>query len=361
MTSRSGCPSLSGVAAAASTDLATTSAGADAGGTMPPVQEPRPQIPLLRVRARRLAAQRAGVLCRRDLKAAGVPRWFVQLEVRAGRWQRTGRQTVVVHNGELSAATRRVVAVLEVGPRAALDGVSALQHLGVTGLSDDSVHVLCPRGGRNRRRRKKPLPARRPRTDDVVVHESRRYREEDVELVDGVRVVKGAVASVHAALWAVTDRQASFLLLLAVQQRLATPAELVDAVGAVRRHPRRRLLISVAAEVSGGVRSLGELDVARAMRERGLPEPDRQVLRRRPSGREYLDVRFEKYRVTLEIDGAQHDELAQKVSDVLRDFAVAADGDVVLRLPLDVFRLAREQVLDRIEAVLRSRGWGAAA
>ena len=324
--------------------------------------EPRPQIPLLRARARRLAAQRAGVLCRRDLKAARVPRWLVQLEIRAGRWQRAGRQTVVVHNGELSAAARRTVAVLEAGPRAALDGVSALQHRGVTGLSDDVVHVICPRGARNGRSRRGKAPRRRrARPRAVVVHESRRFREEDVEIVDGVRVVCGAVASVHAALWAVTDRQASFLLLLAVQQRLATAPDLVDAVGAVRRHPRRRLLITVAAEVSGGVRSLGELDVAQAMRERGLPEPDRQVLRRRPSGREYLDVRFSRYRVTLEIDGVQHEELAQKVSDVLRDFAVVADGDVVLRLPLDVFRLAREQVLDRIEAVLRSRGWGTAA
>ena len=312
------------------------------------------------MRARRLAAARAGVLCRRDLRAAGIPRWFVQLEVRAGRWQRTGRQTVVVHNGELSAATRRTVAVLEAGPQAALDGVSALQHRGVTGLSDDVVHVICARGGQSRRRRR-ATARRRPRPHDVVVHESRRFREDDVEVVDGVRVVRGAVASVHAALWAATDRQASFLLLLAVQQRLATADELVDAVGTVRRHARRRLLISVAAEVAGGVRSIGELDVARALRERGLPEPDRQVLRRRPSGREYLDVRFERYRVTLEIDGVQHEELAQKVSDVLRDLAVVADGDVVLRLPLDVYRLAREQVLDRIEAVLRSRGWGEAA
>lgn len=326
------------------------------------MKEPRPQIPLLRARSRLLAAQRAGVLCRRDLKKAAVPRWFVQLELRAGRWQRTGRQTVVVHNAELSAATRRTVAVLEAGPRAALDGVSALQHHGVTGLSDAVVHVICPRGADSRRpRRRDGRGGRRRRSPGVVVHESRRFREEDVELVDGVRVVRGAVASVHAALWAVTDRQASFLVLLAVQQRLAAPSELVDAVGSVRRHARRRLLLSVAAEVVGGVRSVGELDVARAMRERGLPEPDRQVLRRRPSGKEYLDVRFDRYRLTLEIDGAQHEEIQQKVSDVLRDFTLVAEGDAVLRLPLDVFRLAREQVLDRIEAVLRSRGWSSAA
>lgn len=300
---------------------------------------------LLRRRAVALAGQTSGVLSRREAKAQGIPRWLLQLEVRAGRWQRTGRQTVVVHNGPLSADARRAIAMLEVSPRAALDGTTALQHLGVTALTDSELHVITPRGS---------TPAK---PHGVVVHESRRFREDDVHVVDGVRVVVPAVASVHAALWAGTDRQASFFLLLAVQQRLATAQDLADAVAAVRRHPRRRLLLRVAAEVAGGVRAMGELDVAEALRERGLPEPDRQVLRRRPSGAEYLDVRFDRYRLTLEIDGSQHDEIEQRVADVLRDFGLVADGDAVLRLPLVVFRLARDQVLDRIEQVLVSRGW----
>lgn len=298
----------------------------------------------LRRRALRLAAGRAGVLDRRELAAARVPRWLVQLELRVGRWQRTGRQTVVTHNGELAPAALRTVAVLETSPRAALDGVSALQHLGVR-IDAPEVHVITPRGSTPRR----PRGAR--------VHESRRFREDDVQVVEGVRVVRPATASVHAALWAATDRQARLFLLLPVQQRLCRPEDLTAAVEVVRRHRRRRLLRQVAAEVAGGVRSVGELDVAEAMRERGLPEPDRQVLRRRPSGTEYLDVRFDRYGVVMEIDGVQHDEVDQRVADVLRDWALAADGDVVLRLPLVVFRLAREQVLDRLEQVLAARGW----
>lgn len=300
-------------------------------------------------RARRLALAQAdlqaGVLCRRQLRRLGVPRWLVQLEVRAGRWRRTGRQTVVVHNGPRSERTRRVVAAFEVSPLAALDGITALQHLGVTALTDVTLHVIVPRGARPRR------------TAGVRVHESRRFSEDDVELVDGVRVVVAATAAVHAALWAATDRQATYFLLLAVQQRLATAQEVAEVVATVRRHPRRWLMQRVVAEAQGGVQSLGELDVAVAMRERGLPEPDRQVVRRRPSGTEYLDARFERYRLTLEIDGAQHDELEQRVSDVLRDLALAAEGDAVLRLPVAVFRLAKEQVLDRLEQVLVARGW----
>lgn len=275
----------------------------------------------------------------------GLPRWLLQLEVRAGRWQRTGRQTVVVHNGPLDQAARRTIAAFEVSPCAALDGVSALQHGGAIGLTDTRVHVIVPRGARARR------------VTGVRVHESRRFDESAVSVVDGVRVVHAAVAAVHGALWAVTDRQASFFLLLVVQQRLATAAQLAEAASAVRRHPRRRLLHRIAGEAARGVHSLGELDVAAAMRRRGLPEPDRQVVRRRPSGTEYLDARFGRYQLSLEVDGAGHEELEQKVADVLRDFTLVSEGEVVLRLPLVVFHLAEEQVLDRIEAVLVARGW----
>lgn len=303
------------------------------------------ETPLLRQRAALLAGARAGVLSRRDLRSHGIPRWLLQLEVRAGRWHRTGRQTVVVHNGPLSPATRRAVAVEEVSPRAALDGVSALQQRGVGALTDSDVHVIAPKGSTPSK------PA------GVVVHESRRFREADVVVVEGVRTVRPPVAAVHAALWARTDRQASYFLILAVQQRLTSPEELAEAVGSIRRHPRRRLLRQVVADVMLGVRAMGELDVTRAMRARGLPEPDRQVVRRRPSGTEYLDARFDRFEVTLEIDGEQHDELHQRVADVLRDFTLVADGDAALRLPLQVWRVAQEQVLDRLEQIFIARGW----
>ncbi len=92
---------------------------------------------------RQLAAQLAGAQCgtvsRRQLYAAGVPRWLVRLELRARRWPRAGRHTVVVLDGPLDAAARRWVAVLEAGPRAALDGVGALQAAGLELLIDEGL------------------------------------------------------------------------------------------------------------------------------------------------------------------------------------------------------------------------------
>ena len=298
---------------------------------------------------RELVGRRNGVLYRPEVVARGVPRWMLQAELRARRWQRTGRQTVVTHNAELTDPQRRTVAVLEVGPRAALDGVSGLQHLGVKVRDDGDVHVIAPKGS---------TPKQPP---GVRAHESRRFSESDVVEMDGVRVVRAAVAAVHAGLWARTDREARLLVILAVQQGKASPAQVERAVEAVQRSRRRAVLRGVAADVAAGVRSLGELDFARALRSRGLPEPDRQQLRVRPSGRQYLDCRFDRFALTAEIDGAQHDEPEHRLTDLLRDLALVVEGDDVIRIPLVALQLDEGRVLAGLEAVFVSRGWRRAA
>lgn len=298
--------------------------------------------------AGRIAAKQALVVHRRQLYGAGVPRWLVRRELRMGRWQRTGRSTVAVHNGPLDVAARRWVAVLESGPRAALSGVSALQHDGITALTDTDLHVIAPRGVERRR-----LPG-------VVRHESRRWREEDI-LTEGLRRTRPAVSAVFAALWSVTDKQAVFVLVLAVQQRLCTVAQLSEALERVKRHRFRRALWRAVADLADGVRSLGELDVARAMAGRGLPAPTRQVLRERPDGTQYLDAEWEEFGLVMEVDGVQHDLPWMRLADTLRDLALVAEGRGVLRIALLAWRLDQDRVLDALEAVFRSRGWLPAA
>jgi very-short-patch-repair endonuclease len=266
------------------------------------------------------------------------------LGVRTGRWQRTGQQTVALHNGPLDATTRRWVAVLEAGPRAALDGISALQAAGLVQLTDDLVTVVVPKGTRRRR-----IPG-------VRVRETRRYRAEDL-VRTGIPRTTPPVAAVHAALWAATDKQATYFLTLVVQQGLCRPADLSDAATSVRRHPRRRLLSQVVLDLADGSRSLGELDVARALRSRGLPEPVRQAVRRRPSGTQYLDADFPAYGVTLEVDGSQHDLPGQRLADLLRDLGLATEGRTTVRVPLVAWRLDETAVLDGLEQLFRSRGW----
>ena len=301
-----------------------------------------------RRRARRLAGLQGGVADRRQLYGAGVPRWLVRRELRVGRWQRTGRLTVAVHNGPLDELARRWVAVLEMGPRTALAGVSALRHDGVTALTDGDVHVIVPRG-----------TERRP-TRGVVVHESRRFREQDV-VTRGLRRTTPAVSAVQGALWSRTAKQACFVLVVTVQQGLCSAADLAEVLLTVRRHRWRTVMLRAVSDLAGGVRSLGELDVAREMRSRGLPEPERQAVRVRPTGRQYLDADFPAYEVSIEVDGDQHDLPWARLADLLRDLALATEGRTVVRIPLAAWRLDRERVLDALEALFRSRGWQSAA
>lgn len=294
--------------------------------------------------ALRLGAAQEQVVSRRQLYAAGVPRWLVRLEVRAGRWQLLGTQVVVLHNGPLSAPARRWAAVLEAGPQAALDGVTSLQAAGVAVLTDELITVAVPKG------------ARRRRLHGVRLRETRRYRASDVVRA-GVPRMAPAVSALHAALWAATDKQATYFLTLVVQQGLARAVDLSDAAASVRRHPRRRLISRVVLDLADGCRSLGELDVARAMRGRGLPEPVRQAVRRRASGTQYLDADFPDYGISLEIDGAQHDLPDQRLADLLRDIALATEQRIVVRIPLVAWRLDEQAVLDGLEQLFLSRGW----
>jgi very-short-patch-repair endonuclease len=201
-----------------------------------------------------------------------------------------------------------------------------------------------------------PRGTRRRRVRGARIRETRRYREQDVVRTGIPRTVP-AVAALHAALWAVTDRQATYLLTLAVQQGLCRPGALSDAATAVLRHLRRRLVSRVILDLAEGSRSLGELDVARAMRQRGLPEPARQAVRRRPSGTQYLDADFPEHAVTVEVDGVQHELPDRRLADLVRDVGLATEGRTVVRVPLVAWRLDEDAVLDALEGLFGSRGW----
>lgn len=301
-----------------------------------------------RTTAHAVASRQAGIASRRQLYAAGVSRWQLRAELQARRWRRTGRQTVSVTTGELALPAQWWVAVLEVGGGGALDGVTALQAAGLTGITEDVLHVAVAKSSRPRK-----VPG-------VRVHETRRFCEADVDRA-GLPRVRPAVAAVHAALWARTDRQAALFLAATVQQRLAPAASVAEAFSSVRRHRRRRFLLTVLADLVGGAESLGEIDFAASCRRRGLPEPDRQVVRRLPGGRAYLDVCWSAWGLVVEVDGVQHDALAHRMSDALRDNEQLVDGQVVLRIPVLGLRLHEDEFLSQVERALRRRGWSPAS
>jgi very-short-patch-repair endonuclease len=302
-----------------------------------------------RLRAQRLAAEQAGILSRRQLMGDGWTRWQIRAELRGRRWRAVGRQCLSVHAGPLPPEARHWVAVIEAGPRAFLDGESALVAAGLTGYRVAAIRVSVPRGARIYRR----LP-------DVQIRQTRRWAADDVAAARLPRA-RAEVAAVRAALWARTDRQAALLLTMVVQQGLATAEQLAGEMLRIRRDKRRALLHVVVLDLLGGVRSLGELDVVRECRRRGLPEPDKQVLRRSKNGTYYLDLLWTRWGLVVEVDGIQHSWANQVVGDAVRQNDVSLQGLTVLRLPLLGLRLDADTFFAQIEQALVAAGCPLAA
>jgi very-short-patch-repair endonuclease len=238
--------------------------------------------------------------------------------------------------------------VFQGGPRAHLDGATALLASGLERYAEERIRVSVPRGARIRR------------TPLFDIRQTRRWAADDV-VTTGVPRARPAVAAVRGALWAVSDRQATLLLTMTTQQGLATAREIGTELLRIRRDKRRRLLQAVVLDLLDGAGSLGELDVVRLLRRRGLPPPDRQVLRTTGQRRFYLDLYWEEWRLVVEVDGIQHAWAENVVADALRQNALSVSGDTVLRLPLLGLRLAPEDFLDQIEAALLAQGWRRAA
>src|SRR3954451_23354942 len=247
-----------------------------------------------RRRARRaevieLGAAQSAVVSRRQLYAAGLTRWEVRANVVAGRWRSFGSQSVVLHTGPVLDEARRWAAVFEAGPRAFLDGVSALQAAGLQRFTSDAVRVSVPRGARVRRAR------------GVDIRQTRRWCPTDLLPGSGPPRSRSETAAIRAALWAKTDKQAALVLTMVVQQGLVLPEPLGAELLRIRRDKRRMFIGTILLDILGGARSLGEVEFARECRRRALPEPSRQVVRRGRDGRYYLDAFWDAWRVAVEV------------------------------------------------------------
>ncbi len=296
-----------------------------------------------RRRVEQLAKQQDGVVSLSQIYAAGITRAEVRANVGARRWARLGRQSLIVHTGPIDEAARRWAAVFEAGPRAFLDGESALLAAGLDHYTSERIRVSVPRGARVRR------------VSGADVRQTRRWAPTDLA-PGGVPRTRSEVAGVRAALWAVSDKQAALLLTMTVQQGLTTAEALGLEMLRIKRDRRRPFIHAVLLDLLGGVKSMGELEFARECRQRGLPVPTRQVLRRGPHGTYYLDVLWEDWNVCVEIDGIHHSWATNIVGDALRQNDLTLQRTTVLRLPLLGFRVAPDEFFGQIEAALIKAG-----
>ena len=248
--------------------------------------------------ARTAAFTTDGVTSRDALLALGLTHADVRTEVAAGRWRCHGLQTVALHCGPIEADALRWQAIWETGAGvAALDGVTALQVAGLTQLRRRGGPCVCRPHGDGQGRTGRPVPQGDPATPDELVG------------APASPAHRPAVAALRAASWAVSDRQAALVLLMTVQQRLATPRQLLEVSARMPGRRRRRFVDARACRrsrrgpVAGRARLRANVPGSRTSR---APRTGRSG--RGPRGRIYLDVRWAKSRLVVEIDGAQHRE-----------------------------------------------------
>lgn len=283
--------------------------------------------------ARELAAAHGGVVHRLALAEHGIDRFAVRNEVAAGRWFKVGRHTVAIHSPELNETARWWRAVWESGSGARLDGVSALEASGMTGYHASVIDVTVPKSSHTHAVERVRLHL--PRVPAPVVGA-------------GIRKVAPDIATIHAAQWAATDRQAALVICMPLQQRLTTPSRLQLAWHGVQRSARRKLLDGVIGDVADGAHSLGELDFTRMARRVGLPPPSHQSLRDGPDSRVYLDVSWDDVGLVVEIDGGHHALALNPIDDALRQNDRVTAGERVLRVPVIGLRLLPQKFMQQV-------------
>lgn len=281
-----------------------------------------------------LALMYEGVLHRKKLREVGIGREAVRTECRAQRWASAGRHTVVIGGTQPVGRGLLFRAVWESGSGAALDGAAGLLASGLTGFEPSQIDVSLP------------ARSRCHQVSGVKLH--RRDAMPPCIEVGGLRTIEPARATLNAASWAVSDRQAAYILVLAVQQHVVSANLLLKRVQSLSRLRRGPFVRQIVLDIADGARALSELDFAQLCRKHGLPQPSRQVMRKVTAGKAYLDCYWENHSLVVEIDGSHHLNGLNPVDDALRANDVTLGADRVLRIPLVGLRTAEDAFMRQV-------------
>ena len=288
-----------------------------------------------------LAAIQCGLIARRQLVQLGYHDHYTDSRVSAEQWQLVSDVVVCTTTGVLTREQLMWAGVLHAGPGSAIGGLTALERRGLRHWARDEITVLLPKS-----HNLQPL-------EGVRFVETRR----PIGLFATGRLPtwRAEPAALLYAGYAAGTSTALGLLAAVVQQRMTTPARLLEDLR--RLHPlrRSRLFRASLQDVAAGSHSLAELGVARMCREQGLPLPDRQVRRADASGRlRYLDCVWhlaDGTIVILEVDGGLHMEVAQWERDIRRERDLVTTGAVVLRCTTREVRDVPEEVAASLRAI----------
>ena len=139
-----------------------------------------------------------------------------------------------------------------------------------------------------------------------------------------------------------------------MQRRLTTPAQLVKTLHRRGRMPHRRLLVDLLTDVATGAHSSLEIRYLRDVeRAHGLPTGSRQ------SGKpgEFIDVRYRRYGLLVELDGRVGHDGEGHWRDRARDNAHAFQAQESLRYGWYEVSDQPCAVAREVGRMLSLRGW----
>ncbi|HME49193.1 DUF559 domain-containing protein [Mycobacterium sp.] len=259
-------------------------------------------------------------------------------------YQRVYPDVYIPRGAELTASQRAQAAWLWSRRRAVVAGHSAAALLGAKWTDAAAPAELVYAHGR-------PPPL-------VVTHDDTLLPGETVEL-GGVAVTTPARTAFDIGRR--TPRAAAIQRLDALAH--ATDMKSVDVDAVIARHKGARglrRLREVLPLVDGGAESPPETRTRLALVDAGLPRPQTQIRVFDEYGEfvARIDVGWERWRVGVEYDGAQHwTDSRQRAGDIDRLAALESLGWVVIRVSGELLTHRRGTLVARVGAALRAAGW----
>lgn len=290
---------------------------------------------------RRHASTQHGLLTTRQLLAAGFRARDIDLRVARGEWTRLSHAIVSVHPRPTDRMTQLWAAALHF-ERAGLAGSSALELLGLPAPHDRRIHVISPRQGLE------------PPFAGVHLHYVR--KPDFIESLPERVATPAAVA--QALRYGVTDRQAVFQAIWALQRSLVSLGDLERAVYSQPASPGTSTMKRRFRLIEPGVHSMNEFDVAAECARRGLPQPVRQNRRVDAEGRNrYTDCEFQTPAgvLVVEIDGLGHLDPQTRLDDQWRENEITLQGPRVIRISILGLRLDPERFYEQLARAVLGR------
>jgi hypothetical protein len=280
------------------------------------------------------------------LAVGGVALEAVKSRVRRGTWRRLYRGVYTDVAGALDRTTELWAAVLYAGQDAVLSHETAAELHQLTGRPSQLIHVAVPAG------RKVAAAA------GLRVHRlARTYEPPDAHRDPPHTTIEDTVLDLVDTSATLAD--AIGWLTSAFGRQLTSEARLLSALSWRDRIRWRARVRDILACAESGDHSVLEYRYTRDVeRPHGLPESDRQVPFRLPSGQTgRRDRVYTQYRVIVELDGRLAHPPEATQHDRKRDRAAIAAGYQPLRCGWSDVDVTPCVTAAEVGAILQGRGW----